>query len=474
MDAAAVGNKPFKGDENYNDMKKILEGLNKVNQQPTKQVINESASMNISMTADDASQVGELMALMRNAGMNPQPVGNAFIDNPNIPGRDDVPGDQDLKAGALGSAVGAGLGAMAGGPLGAAVGGGIGSALTSDDHDDPNIPGKDDVPGDQDLQAGMGGSLAGGLLGGAAGQVAGAGASQALGAAGTALGTAVGGPVGGAIGGAAGRAIPALAGSVVGSKIGDKLTGEDQKELNSIRKNAGLDIKEAGEDTATSVAQELKKMGASSNAHEDEIIKMIPDALKSLGLEGVLKQMNMSKGYQQDMLSDILDAVRSMGEAVVGGNAKPEDSDSVFARLMGDISEIQNGAMDDNDMADDIADELGDYLRNGDAPEDSHYAKAIGIVMDAIHDGPQAQADAAEEAISFLHSAEEEARGNNEDYANEPDEDYRPASDMIRGGNDINKSKKSYPPVAGGDNPMAIKDKIKEELSALYKQFQNK
>jgi len=286
MDAAAVGNKPFKGDENYNDMKKILEGLNKVNQQPTKQVINESASMNISMTADDASQVGELMALMRNAGMNPQPVGNAFIDNPNIPGRDDVPGDQDLKAGALGSAVGAGLGAMAGGPIGAAVGGGIGSALTSDDHDDPNIPGKDDVPGDQDLQAGMGGSLAGGLLGGAAGQVAGAPASAALGAAGTALGTAVGGPVGGAIGGAAGRAIPALAGSVVGSKIGDKLTGED--------------------------------------------------------------------------------------------------------------------------------------------------------------------------------------------YENEPDEDYRPASDMVRGGNDINKSKKSYPPVAGGDNPMAIKDKIKEELSALYKQFQNK
>jgi hypothetical protein len=101
-------------------------------------------------------------------------------------------------------------------------------------------------------------------------------------------------------------------------------------------------------------------------------------------------------------------------EAVVGGNAKPEDPNSVYARLMGDLSEIQNGAMDDNDMADDIADELGDYLRNGDAPKGSHYEKAIGIVMDAIHDGPQAQAEAAEEAISFLHSAEEEARGNNE------------------------------------------------------------
>ena len=93
-------------------------------------------------------------------------------------------------------------------------------------------------------------------------------------------------------------------------------------------------------------------------------------------------------------------------------HAEPEDPNSMYARLMGDISEIQNGALDGNDMADDIADELGDYLRNGDAPEGSHYEKAIGIVMDALHDGPDAQAEAAEEAISFLHMEEEKARGN--------------------------------------------------------------
>ena len=39
-----------------------------------KQKLDEAASMNISMNADDASQVGQLMAMMRNAGMEPQKV----------------------------------------------------------------------------------------------------------------------------------------------------------------------------------------------------------------------------------------------------------------------------------------------------------------------------------------------------------------------------------------------------------------
>lgn len=155
-------------------------------------------------------------------------------------------------------------------------------------------------------------------------------------------------------------------------------------------------------------------------------------------------------------------------EVVVGGNAKPEDPNSVYARLMGDLSEIQNGAMDDNDMADDIADELGDYLRNGDAPKGSHYEKAIGIVMDAIHDGPQAQAEAAEEAISVLHSSEEESRGNNEEYANEPDEKYQDQHYMTKdlSGGSEQGQKRSYAPTNGGDNPMALEDEIRNELRA--------
>ena len=47
-------------------------------------------------------------------------------------------------------------------------------------------------------------------------------------------------------------------------------------------------------------------------------------------------------------------------------------------------------------------------------------------------------------------------------------------TDVIKGGNDLNKSKKSYPKVAGGDNPMALASKIKEELSTLYKEYTGK
>ena len=55
---------------------------------------------------------------------------------------------------------------------------------------------------------------------------------------------------------------------------------------------------------------------------------------------------------------------------------------------------------------------------------------------------------------------------------NEPGEDYKPYSDVITPPtNDINRSKKSYPKVAGGDNPMALAGKIKEELTNLYKEY---
>ena len=68
-------------------------------------------------------------------------------------------------------------------------------------------------------------------------------------------------------------------------------------------------------DTATSVAQELKKMGVPADASEDEIYDMIPKALKSLGQESVLNHMNISKGYKQDMVNDIIVAFSGMKEA---------------------------------------------------------------------------------------------------------------------------------------------------------------
>ena len=237
-----------------------------------KQKLNEGAA--VTMAADNAQEVGALMAMMRNAGMDLKPVAAdmpmpmrtdidkfraAVNDNPDIPGRDDVPGDQDLQAGlmkgvtsgggtALGNmiapgiggplgalagggglagAAGSVLGGMAGGPIGAALGGAIGGALNDSPTDDPNIPGRDDVPGDQDLKQGMMGGLLGSLAGGAAGQVLGKGLGDTLG---KTIGGAMGGmgDTAGKIGTAIGKALPGVGGAAVGGMLGDKLTGTDE------------------------------------------------------------------------------------------------------------------------------------------------------------------------------------------------------------------------------------------------------
>lgn len=239
------------------NLKDMIAKMDAIEAPSKKQELKESASMNISMTADDAGQVGQLMAMMRNAGMSPEKVS----DKPLAP-RMDM--EKHMKA----------LGAM---------------------DDDPEIPGRDDVDGDMDLKAGTIGTLGGGLAGAkaadaldkATGGVA-SNAAAGLGAkAGGTLGGAFGGPAGAAIGAGlgavAGKLAPQAAGAVVGGKIGDKITGED--------------------------------------------------------------------------------------------------------------------------------------------------------------------------------------------YENSPEEEYAPHTDVIKGGNDLNKSKKSYPKVAGGDNPMALASKIKEELSSLYSEY---
>ena len=56
-----------------------------------------------------------------------------------------------------------------------------------------------------------------------------------------------------------------------------------------------------------------------------------------------------------------------------------------------------------------------------------------------------------------------------EDYANTPDEQYSTVDDQMNQGNDLNRPKGTYPKVAGGDNPMAMREA--DELAALEKQL---
>ena len=217
-----------------------------------KQELKESASMNISMTADDAGQVGQLMSMMRNAGMSPEKVS----DRPLAP-RMDM--EKHMKA----------LGAM---------------------DDDPSIPGKDDVPGDMDLKAGV-----------------------------------------------VGTGLKATGGYVAADAL-DKATG--------------------------GVASDVISTGAGALAD-----LVVP------GSSAIVKPI-----------------VKTVAAPLAGATLFGDDAENDDTRVEGD-------------------------------------------------------------------------------YANSPDEEYSPHTDVIKGGNDLNKSKKSYPKVAGGDNPMALASKIKEELSTLYKEY---
>ena len=163
-------------------------------------------------------------------------------------------------------------------------------------------------------------------------------------------------------------------------------------------------------------------------------------------------------------------------EGVDSNLARPIDPNSVFARLGNDIQSIMNDALDGNDMADEIADELGDYLRNGEAPEGSHYEKAIGIVMDAIHDGPKAQAEAAEEAISFLHSEEKNPKFADEGYANsmgneKEDPTYKGYDPDYADHTEDGRPKVRYVPSRYGDNALeSMENKLMKEYQEYVKE----
>ena len=115
-------------------MRDLLEKLDNISSP-----VNEQASVNINMNAETPNEVAELMQMMTNAGLSPSIVQTAKMDDPSIPGKDNDPDDQDLNAGLLGSVGGAVGGHLLGAPLGplgsmagGMIGGAVGNKLTGD------------------------------------------------------------------------------------------------------------------------------------------------------------------------------------------------------------------------------------------------------------------------------------------------------------------------------------------------------
>ena len=131
------------------------------------------------------------------------------------------------------------------------------------------------------------------------------------------------------------------------------------------------------------------------------------------------------------------------------------------------IDSIQNKEQMKEDVKRTHLKEASQVMLYGDSPEDmaaiAQIFKSAGVpTPPAMTQEPKPEAEAEVKAV-------EEVPGK---ASTTPDPEYKDTQYMTKdlsGG--INKPKKSYPKVAGGDNPMALADKIKEELTSLYKQY---
>ena len=196
--------------------------------------------VNVSMNASGVDNVADLINLMKNAGMpaasevgpdtmrggdmrgDMEKFRSAVDDDPAIPGKDDVEGDSDLNAGILGSLAGAAAGSM--------------------------IPGAAAALG---TAGALGGGALGGAIGGAGGGVLG--------------GVANGMSLGSKIGGAIGRAAPAA----IGSRIGDKITGEDE----SIEDDTQYSITGKSEEANAELARLASLSGVDAPQENEEEVE---------------------------------------------------------------------------------------------------------------------------------------------------------------------------------------------------------
>ena len=60
-----------------------------------------------------------------------------------------------------------------------------------------------------------------------------------------------------------------------------------------------------------------------------------------------------------------------------------------------------------------------------------------------------------------------------EAWDNEPDEEYKGMDAVIRTGNDLNRPKKTFPKVAGGDNPMQRMESQDELIKSIEAQLKS-
>ena len=397
------------------DLRAVTLECGGVSEGPTMQ-----SPITLNITMSSADQMAQLMrALSMINGGNDQVDGlknnGTPVDDPSIPGRDDVQGDTDLNQGALGAlaggALGAGLGMATGQgafgtTLGALSGAAAGDSLTDTDYDDPSIPGRDDVEGDTDLQAG---AFASGTLG-----------------------AAIGGLAGHGIGGPAGAAIGATLGGVGGAIAGKKQS--NQKKLQAGSKD---DPRIPGRDDIEGDVDLQQDIGAIG-----DLINKGASAVASSGLGQTAI----------DTLGKASDWGATTG-ATLGAKAGGAVADLVGPDT---IKSLAGLPADTPDWA----------AHGGAALKGMEIGSNIGKYAPAA-----AAAGAGLAGASMLggdNDDKQESSGDFEKSTTEPDEKYWDHDTMVNklsGG--INGKKRMYKPASQGDNAMAVESMKARLLKAL-------
>ena len=187
----------------------------------------------------------------------------------------------------------------------------------------------------------------------------------------------------------------------------------------------------------------------------DDIYKKI-EALDEALNETASASINMSGDSAEDVIK-LMNALK--------GGAGADSIDSIPTAIKKPIEPMPVMGPPEDDMA-----KLRDIVKGPDMDKD------MDKDMDDLKPGDQSEpcpiCGKNHLGASSCNDAIDNDEAPIEGYENEPDEKYQDQNYMTKdlSGGSEQGQKKSYPKVAGGDNPMALEDEIRAELAAKLKE----
>lgn len=155
-------------------------------------------------------------------------------------------------------------------------------------------------------------------------------------------------------------------------------------------------------------------------------------------------------------MKDILSAFNNAGN---GKNSQKSNSSSM-KQLLESLDNIQEASTLNISMTGDTPDDVNKLYNT--VTGNAEYE-----VDDPVTYGNDGYADHEDDVFQGTLSGSGTLNRTQEEYNNEPEEEYQDIDDIInKSSDDLHKTKSGYDAAHGGDNPRSVKEqKLKEELS---------